>query len=86
MNVASRLPDTSAAPLADRPATSAKPPFLGFGLGLRHHWQMIETPAQLARTVVRREHEAGGGVNRLGVRREARQPLMRPPVLPADHR
>ncbi len=42
MNVASRLPGTSAAPLADRPATSAKPPFLGFGLGLRHqHYDEI---------------------------------------------
>ena len=42
MNVASRLPDTSAAALADRPATSAKPPFLGFGLGLRHqHYDEI---------------------------------------------
>jgi uncharacterized protein (UPF0276 family) len=42
MNVASRLPDSSAAPLADRPATSAKPPFLGFGLGLRHqHYDEI---------------------------------------------
>ena len=36
MNVASRLPDSAAAALAHRPATSAKPPFLGFGLGLRH--------------------------------------------------
>ena len=42
MNVASRLPGSSAAPLADRPATSAKPPFLGFGLGLRHqHYDEI---------------------------------------------
>ena len=42
MNVASRLPDSSAAALADRPATSAKPPFLGFGLGLRHqHYDEI---------------------------------------------
>ena len=42
MNVASRLPDSSAAPLADRPANSAKPPFLGFGLGLRHqHYDEI---------------------------------------------
>ena len=42
MNVASRLPDTSAAALADRPAASAKPPFLGFGLGLRHqHYDEI---------------------------------------------
>src|SRR5215216_335212 len=42
MNVASRLPDTSAAALADRPATSPKPPFLGFGLGLRHqHYDEI---------------------------------------------
>ena len=42
MNVASRLPDTSAAALADRPAKSAKPPFLGFGLGLRHqHYDEI---------------------------------------------
>jgi hypothetical protein len=42
MNVASRLPGTSAAPLADGPATSAKPPFLGFGLGLRHqHYDEI---------------------------------------------
>ena len=42
MNVASRLPGTPAAALADRPMTSAKPPFLGFGLGLRHqHYDEI---------------------------------------------
>src|SRR3954471_6139962 len=35
MNVASRLPETPAAAPADRPAKSTKPPFLGFGLGLR---------------------------------------------------
>jgi len=51
-----------------------------FGLGLRHRRQMVETPAQLARAVVRREHEAGGGVDRLGVRRKARQPFVCPPV------
>src|SRR3954468_23971788 len=42
MNVASRLPNASAAPLADRPMLSAKPPFLGFGLGLRaQHYDEI---------------------------------------------
>ena len=42
MNVASRLPDTSAAAPADRPVQSAKPPFLGFGLGLRaQHYDEI---------------------------------------------
>src|SRR3989337_1660763 len=42
MNVASRLPDTSAAGLADRLMRSAKAPFLGFGLGLRHqHYDEI---------------------------------------------
>src|SRR5512132_2367653 len=42
MNVASRLPESSAAPLADRPVTSEKPAFLGFGLGLRHqHYDEI---------------------------------------------
>ena len=42
MNVASRLPDSSAAVLADRAANSAKPPFLGFGLGLRaQHYDEI---------------------------------------------
>ena len=39
MNVASKLPDTSR---AARPLASAKPPFLGFGLGLRHqHYDEI---------------------------------------------
>ena len=42
MNVASRLPDSSAAALADRPMQTAKPAFLGFGLGLRHqHYDEI---------------------------------------------
>jgi uncharacterized protein (UPF0276 family) len=42
MNVASRLPETSAAAQADRPAKSAKPAFLGFGLGLRaQHYNEI---------------------------------------------
>ena len=42
MNAASRLPDGSAAALADRPTKSARPPFLGFGLGLRHqHYDEI---------------------------------------------
>ena len=42
MNVASRLPDTSAAALADRPNASPRPPFLGFGLGLRaQHYDEI---------------------------------------------
>src|ERR1044072_2395950 len=42
MNVASRLPDSSGAALAERPATSANPPFLGFGLGLPHqHYDEI---------------------------------------------
>jgi uncharacterized protein len=42
MNVASRLPNSSAAALADRPMEQAKPPFLGFGLGLRHqHYDEI---------------------------------------------
>src|SRR5215470_12623035 len=42
MNVASRLPGMSATPLADRSVTLAKPPFLGFGLGLRHqHYDEI---------------------------------------------
>ena len=42
MNVASPLPGTPAAPLAGRAAASAKPPFLGFGLGLRHqHYDEI---------------------------------------------
>jgi len=35
MNVASKLPETPTAALADRTMQSAKPPFLGFGLGLR---------------------------------------------------
>ena len=39
MNVASRLPDTSR---SVGPLMSAKPPFLGFGLGLRHqHYDEI---------------------------------------------
>ena len=39
MNVASRLPETSR---TDGPLQSAKPPFLGFGLGLRHqHYDEI---------------------------------------------
>src|SRR5881397_1594230 len=42
MNVASRLPDSSVAALADRTVHQAKPPFLGFGLGLRHqHYDEI---------------------------------------------
>jgi uncharacterized protein (UPF0276 family) len=42
MNVASRLPEISAAAPADRPAKSAKPAFLGFGLGLRaQHYDEI---------------------------------------------
>src|SRR3954467_8766284 len=42
MNVASRLPNSSVAALADRPVNSAKPPFLGFGLGLRaQHYDEI---------------------------------------------
>src|SRR6195256_6117915 len=42
MNVASRLPDSSAAALADRQKDAVKPPFLGFGLGLRHqHYDEI---------------------------------------------
>src|SRR5438045_2977883 len=50
MNVASRLPDNSTAALAERPVQSAresveqsaKPPFLGFGLGLRaQHYDEI---------------------------------------------
>jgi uncharacterized protein (UPF0276 family) len=42
MNVASRLPDTSAAALADRSNASTRPPFLGFGLGLRaQHYDEI---------------------------------------------
>src|SRR5438128_7172728 len=46
MNVASRLPNSSAAALAERPVQSAKesakPPFLGFGLGLRaQHYDEI---------------------------------------------
>ena len=42
MNVASRLPNSSVAALADRAASAAKPPFLGFGLGLRHqHYDEI---------------------------------------------
>jgi hypothetical protein len=36
MNVASKLPNASVATLAGRPVGAAKPPFLGFGLGLRH--------------------------------------------------
>ena len=41
MNVASRLPNASA-PLAERPGQSVKPPFLGFGLGLRaQHYDEI---------------------------------------------
>ena len=41
MNVASRLPDPPAAH-AERPMQSAKPPFLGFGLGLRaQHYDEI---------------------------------------------
>ena len=45
MNVASRLPNSSVAPLADRPLLSAKPPFLGFGLGLRaqHYDEILES-------------------------------------------
>ena len=40
MNVASRSPDKSV--LAERPLQSAKPPFLGFGLGLRaQHYDEI---------------------------------------------
>jgi uncharacterized protein len=42
MNVASRLPNSSAAALADRQTSAVKPPFLGFGLGLRHqHYDEI---------------------------------------------
>src|ERR1700680_249763 len=42
MNVASQLPDSSAAARAGKPVTSAKPPFLGFGLGLRaQHYDEI---------------------------------------------
>src|SRR3981081_2346491 len=42
MNVASRLPDSSAAGLGGRPTHSDKPPFLGFGLGLRaQHYDEI---------------------------------------------
>ena len=42
MNVASKLPGSSSTALADRPMQSAKPPFLGFGLGLRHqHYDEI---------------------------------------------
>src|SRR6478736_3088466 len=40
MNVAGRAPNSAA--LADRAMTSAKPPFLGFGLGLRaQHYDAI---------------------------------------------
>src|SRR3954468_15464230 len=42
MNVVSKSPPSAAAPLADRQALSAKPPFLGFGLGLRaQHYDEI---------------------------------------------
>src|SRR5882757_2840872 len=42
MNVASKSPSSSAASLADRQALAAKPPFLGFGLGLRaQHYDEI---------------------------------------------
>ena len=42
MNVASKLPLSASAPLADRQPQSAKPPFLGFGLGLRaQHYDEI---------------------------------------------
>lgn len=42
MNVASRSPSSSASSLADRATIAAKPPFLGFGLGLRHqHYDEI---------------------------------------------
>src|ERR1700682_6364404 len=42
MNVASRLPVTSEAALAARPMKSAKPPFFGFGLGVRaQHYDEI---------------------------------------------
>jgi uncharacterized protein (UPF0276 family) len=42
MNIASKLPEPAAASLADRQLDSAKPPFLGFGLGLRaQHYDEI---------------------------------------------
>jgi uncharacterized protein len=42
MNLASRLPNSSAVAIADRPVPSAMPPFLGFGLGLRaQHYDEI---------------------------------------------
>src|SRR6202795_5321355 len=42
MNVASKLLQPSATSLADRKVDSAKPPFLGFGLGLRaQHYDEI---------------------------------------------
>ena len=42
MNIATKSPQPSAPPLADRPFDSAKPEFLGFGLGLRaQHYDEI---------------------------------------------
>jgi uncharacterized protein (UPF0276 family) len=45
MNIASKLPLSPAASPADRQAMSAKPPFLGFGLGLRaqHYNEILES-------------------------------------------
>jgi hypothetical protein len=42
MNIASKLPEPAVPSVADRRVDSGKPPFLGFGLGLRaQHYDEI---------------------------------------------
>ena len=79
MNVASRSPDKSV--LAERPLQSAKPPFLGFGLGLRaQHYDEIlngDPPIDWFEVISETSMLPGGQPLRLLDRICARYPVVR---------
>ncbi len=67
--------------------TRLRSPAQRAGLARRtHRGQVVQRPAQLARTVMRRQEQAGLAMHVLGMRLELAQPAVRAPVLPAEQR